>query len=97
MKKPILLFRNYNWNKEERDVASQYFELTNSRVKLNDRLVIGRFSTLPFYHELQNDLNLQDSVLINSTLEHQYISNFDYYYDLTKLLRSNEIYSKNIL
>ena len=82
MKKPILLFRNYNWNKEERETASQYFDLTNSRVNLKNRLVIGRFSTVPFYHELQNDLKLQESELINSTLEHQYIANFDYYYDI---------------
>lgn len=82
MKKPILLFRNYGWNKEERDVASQYFDITDSRVDLKDRLVVGRFSTLPFYNELQRDLMKQKSSLVNSLLEHQYIANFDYYEDL---------------
>jgi hypothetical protein len=84
MKKPVLLFRNYSWNKEEREIASQYFDITNSRVNLSDRLVIGRFSVLPFYNELQNDFKLQNSQLVNSLLEHQYIANFDYYEDIRK-------------
>ena len=84
-KKPILLFRKYGWNKEEIEVAKKYFDVTFSRVNQADLLVIGRYSVIPFYHELQNDLLIQNSHLINSTLEHQYIACFDYYYDLTKV------------
>lgn len=81
-KKPVILFRKYSWNKEEREIASQYFDVVYSRMKLRNRLVIGRFSTLPLYHELQNDLQILKSSLINGTLDHQYIANFDYYQDI---------------
>lgn len=83
-KKPVILFRKYNWNKEEREIAAQYFDVVYSRMNLKDSLVVGRFSTLPFYHELQNDLLSVSSTLINSTLDHQYIANFDYYEDIKK-------------
>lgn len=83
-KKPVLFFRKYSWNKEEIEVAKKYFDVTHSRIRQENKLVIGRYSVLPFYHEVQNDFLLQQSTLINSTLEHQYIANFDYYYDIEK-------------
>jgi len=40
-----------------------------------DSLVIGRYSVLPFYVELQKELKLTGSSLINSWSAHQYIAN----------------------
>lgn len=82
-KSPIILARPYSWNKEELEIAAKYFPVATSRVGIEDKLVIGRFSVLPFYNELQKDLRIQKSELINSLLDHQYIANFDYYHDIS--------------
>jgi len=83
--KPIILFRKNQYNKEEFLIAQKYFDVTESRVGLDNRLVIPRYSSLPFHNELERDLILQNSKLINSTQEHSYISTFDYYFDLDLL------------
>ena len=80
--KPIILFRKNQYNKEEFLIAQKYFDVTESRIGLENRLVIPRYSSLPFHNELERDLVLQNSKLINSTYEHSYVSNFDYYFDL---------------
>ena len=90
--KPVILFRERHEVKDmllnrptESSIAKKYFEVKNSRVGIVDSLVIGRYSVLPFYHELEQDLNLQGSRLINSRFEHQYVANFDYYEDVKDL------------
>lgn len=81
--KPSILFRKSLTPKEEIISAEKAgFNVVFSRVNLADQIVVGRYACLPFYQELVNDLNIQNSKLINSTLEHQYIANFDYYDDI---------------
>lgn len=80
--KPTLLFRKFNFCKQEIEIAKKYFNVVESRVNLPNQQVIGRYCVVPFYHELQRDLIIQNSSLINSILEHQYIANFDYYEDV---------------
>jgi len=41
--------------------------------------VIGRYSVLPFYRELEADLATKNSRLINSYREHRWIADFDWY------------------
>jgi hypothetical protein len=41
---------------------------------LNDDLVIGRYSVLPFYKELEEDIRNQGAQLINSFRQHQFIA-----------------------
>lgn len=82
---PIILFRSSRDTREEQEIASKFFEVTDSRVGLENRLVIARYSALPFYHELEKDLIRQGSRMINSHLEHQYVACFDYYEDLKDL------------
>lgn len=84
-KEPIILFRKDRSTEDEFQIAKKYFEVTESRVGINDRLVIPRYSALPFFYELERDLKLQGSGLINSSLEHSYIANFDYYHDISHL------------
>lgn len=82
---PNILFRK-EFNSDtatEFDVASKYFPCSESRVGLVNKLVIGRYSVLPFYTELEKDLKAQGSVLINSSQQHRFIANFDWY-DLLK-------------
>jgi len=40
---------------------------------------------LPFYKELENDIKSQGSNLINTYRQHNYIANFEYYYDIENL------------
>tara|TARA_Y100000034_G_scaffold103692_1_gene129521 strand:- start:1049 stop:1969 length:921 start_codon:yes stop_codon:yes gene_type:complete len=80
--KPVILFRKDLHSEEEMKVASKYFEVVESRVLCGGSLVIGRYSALPFYKELQTDLELNGCKLINSYEQHKYIANFDWYADM---------------
>lgn len=80
---PVILFRVSNSDESrEADIARKYFPVVNSRVQCQNKLVIGRYSVLPYYRELDVDLRLNYSQLINSYHQHQWIANFDYYEDL---------------
>ncbi len=80
--KPVILARISRENEEEFSIASDYLDVKMSRVGLSNSLVIGRYSVLPFYRELEADLACQGSRLINSFKEHDYIASFDYYEDV---------------
>lgn len=80
--KPVILFRHDRDTLEEMEIAQKFFPVTGSRVGLDDRLVIGRYSVLPYYKELEYDLKEQCSRLINSLQEHRYIASFEYYDDV---------------
>jgi hypothetical protein len=45
-------------------------------------LVVGRYSVLPFYRELEADLASKGSRLVNSFKEHDWIASFDWYHYL---------------
>ena len=75
--RPLILFREIpNQGKDEIKVACKYFDLTDSRMDIepND-LVIGRYSVLPFYEEMERDIMLADAKLINTLSQHKYIAN----------------------
>lgn len=81
--RPIILFRPDKHTEEEMAVAKKYFKVVTSRIISEPgQLVIGRYSCLPYYEELENDLSLMGCRLINSHKEHLYIANFEYYADL---------------
>ena len=80
----MILFR-HKYEEEEQKIAKQYLDCTDSRIGINNQLVIARYSCLPYYQELENDLKLQNSRLINSYEEHRYIASFDYYNDIKDL------------
>lgn len=83
--KPVILFRKNLTNKEEIESAKKAgFEVSFSRMSLKDNLVIGRYSALPLYQELEEDLKYNNSNLINSYFMHDYIASFDYYHDIAK-------------
>lgn len=76
---PVLLFRKEFASKYELRHAEKYFRIEESRVCCRDALVVGRYSTLPFYHELDRDLRILGSRLVNSVEEHKWITSFAYY------------------
>jgi hypothetical protein len=83
--KPVILFRKeFNFDKEM-EIASEFFDVYQYRNSIPENSkVIGRYSCLPYYSELINDLSFKNSNLINDLFNHQYIANFDYYYDIQK-------------
>jgi hypothetical protein len=80
--KPIILFRKDIQTEEEFNIAKKHFSCTESRVTPSNNLVIGRYSVLPYYKELEEDLKRLNSKLINSYQQHQYVANFEYYDDI---------------
>lgn len=80
--KPIILFNSDISLLSEQSVATQYFTVIESRSLAKDNLVVGRYSCLPGYKQLELDLKHNNSRLINSYAEHCYVANFEYYWDL---------------
>jgi hypothetical protein len=79
---PLLLVRKELATRYELGFAEKYFPVEESRMNCRNRLVIGRYSVLPYYDELDRDLRLIGSRLINSWDEHRWITTFDYYSEL---------------
>jgi len=82
----IIYYRDdVDW-RQEAESAHKYFNCVKSRMAVPDNsLVIPRFSALPFYKELEEDLKFKNSKLINSYADHLYIADLqNWYYDLEK-------------
>jgi hypothetical protein len=79
----VILFRFSTEVRDEYEVAQKYFNIVKYRNECpNHLLVIPRYSALPYYNELEKDLDAKYSVLIQSFAEHDYIASFSYYYDI---------------
>ncbi len=85
----VFLFRNSYETQEELDVLTELAPTATfqSRTLIPpNSLVIGRFSVLPFYKELEEDLKVNNSKLINTYSEHLYIADMqNWYQDLKEL------------
>ena len=80
---PVILFRNELSTEEEFLSAQSYFPVFQSRMDIKENsLVIGRYSVLPYYKELERDLSRINSRLINNYLEHDYIASMTYVLDI---------------
>lgn len=78
--KQVMLFRRDCHTEKEFNIATQYFDVITIRSHCpQNALVIGRYSVLPFYRELERDLDYHNSCLINSYEQHKWVANFDYY------------------
>ena len=78
-----ILFRKSLAEEGEFEAASKYFEVIESRMDAKG-LVIPRYSSLPYYDELEKDVQKVGGSLINSYNQHKWIANFEWY----QLLRS---------
>lgn len=82
-KQPVILFRKEFDTENELAIARQFFPVVEYRSEVpKDSLVIGRYSTLPYYAELEQDLRNVNSQLINSHRQHRWIADFDWYESL---------------
>ena len=78
---PTILMRPSLAEENEFSIASKYLPTYKQRSQVpKDSLVIGRYSVLPFYKELEDDLLEQGSTLINSHREHHWIADLREWY-----------------
>lgn len=89
MPRPIIYYRDDGtWTPEEQKAAEEagfFCWPTRMRFELND-LVIPRYSALPFYKELEDDLASVGADLINTYAQHRYIADLrNWYADLEGL------------
>ncbi len=72
----VVLFRETLAEESEFEVCSRHFSTVRSRMDVPDlSLVIARYSCLPYYEELEQDLASRRSWLINSHKQHRFIAN----------------------
>ena len=82
---PVILFRQSFHHREaestlEWESVNRHFSVYQQRTDVHkDSLVVGRYSVLPYYKELEKDLENRGCTLINSFSQHRWIANFDYY------------------
>lgn len=81
---PVLLVRPDFMTKYELRHAQDHFPVVYNRTACRSTVVIGRYSVLPFYHEVENDLKVNQCQLINSAQQHRWIANFEYFQKLRK-------------
>src|ERR1044071_975546 len=79
---PVLLVRPDFITKYELRFAQKHFPVLENRTACHDRLVIGRYSVLPFYQEVEADLQVNRCRLVNTCEEHRWIAEFHYYKEL---------------
>lgn len=87
MKKPVILMRSSLAEETEENIAGKYLPVYKSRCQIPPQsLVIGRYSVLPYYKELVEDLAQNGSELINSYQQHKWIADMkEWYVDLEGL------------
>lgn len=67
---------------DEFNTCSKYFQTYENRTRVpKDSLVIGRYSVLPYYPELEADLRIRGCILINNYKQHRYIADITNYYE----------------
>jgi hypothetical protein len=88
LKSPVVLFRSFDSaTEDEFKICEKYFVTTKSRMSITGGdLVIGRYSVLPFYKELERDIKWNGGSLINSHYQYCYVADLkNWYYDLGEL------------
>lgn len=81
--KPIMLFRQDRETYDEIKIAHKYFEVYENRALIPDNsLVVGRYSVLPYYKELEIDLKARNCCLIDTFHQFNWVAGFEYYEQL---------------
>ena len=82
MIKPVVLFRKTDYyDEEELQEAIKVLPTVQQRSEIMPgSLVIPRYSALPFYKELEKDLNNNSCKLVNTFSQHSYVANLAYWY-----------------
>lgn len=81
MKQTVVLMRASLAEEEELVECRNHFPVYETRGALpSDSLVIGRYSVLPYYSELEADLKISGSKLVNTYREHLYVADIKQWY-----------------
>ena len=84
---PCILFRYSQGFEEELRIAKKHFVVKEQRTTIHaNSLVIPRYSVLPYYKELQNDLEIMHSKLLNDFTEHLFVANLSWWYPILEKL-----------
>ena len=76
-----ILFRPDATTRDELEVARQYCSVVTQRSGVGaGETIIGRFSVLPFYRELEADVRHEGSSLINSWHQHNWVADLSGWY-----------------
>lgn len=79
---PVILMRPSLAEEQEFLIASKYLPTYKKRTEVpKNSLVVGRYSTLPFYKELEEDLAENGSKLINDYNQHLWIADLKEWYE----------------
>lgn len=79
---PVILFRVSLAEEEEYLTAQKYFSVITQRAQIQKgQLVIPRYSALPYYKELEEDVHLMGGRLINSYDQHLYVADLKNWYE----------------
>jgi len=80
-KTPVILMRTSLAEESEFEVAKKYFPVYRLRSQIPENsLVIARYSALPYYLELEEDLKANGSELINTYYQHRWIADLREWY-----------------
>jgi hypothetical protein len=74
-----ILFRQSLAEENELEICRRFFDVKEYRTDCKDSKVIGRYSCLPFYKELEKDLYNRQCTLINRYYQHKWIADYKYY------------------
>lgn len=87
MHDPVIYFRSELTADAERSIAEEFFPVVTCRTQVSKgALCIPRYSALPFYRELEEDMDTLGARLINSYSQHRYAANLgNWYRDLEGL------------
>jgi len=79
-----ILFRASLAEERELEAARNYFPVITQRSEIltaGPTTVIGRYSVLPFYQELEADVKAMGGTLINSYSQHRYVADLQNWYE----------------
>lgn len=74
----VLFRRSFDFE-GELAIARKHCFVNELRSQCSGDIVVGRYSVLPYYRELEQDLEARGGVLINNHSQHRWIANFEYY------------------
>jgi hypothetical protein len=80
----VCLYRAASMPEEELVAAKKHFRCIENRSKVRKGdLVVGRYSVLPWYNELYQDIQNEGGQLINEPRQHHWIADMDWAFDGT--------------
>jgi len=82
-----ILFRKTLAEEGEFEIAKKYFDVIESRADIKEGdFIIGRYSVLPYFRELEQDIEKLGGRLINNHYDHEYVADLqNWYYDFEDL------------